>query len=327
MSSSRVLRAVLVGVILTLALLVRLEHNSSTPYTAVNDAGTYNRLGSMVAEHGDYATGDAPGDGVVGSRGPTAYFPPGFPYVLAVADLLDGHQSGGKAAIAGERAEMAILGTVSVGLIGLVALEAFGGVIALVAMVMAAVYPVFIALSGTLVAENLLVPLELLAAWAGLRARRSSRPLGWLAGAGALTGLATLTHQNAVVLLLPLAFAAVAAVRAQRQGPRPDWETRRRRGAMAGAVLLMAACTALVIAPWTIRNASELHAFVPVSTETGVTLVGTYNAESAGFAPVPYKWRFVIKLPEDRALLKHVGRLDEVAAVGPPDHPGAELHR
>ena len=79
MSSSRVLRAVLVGVILALALIVRLEHNSSTPYTAVNDAGTYNRLGSMVAQHGDYATGDAPGDGVVGSRGPDRLLPARVP--------------------------------------------------------------------------------------------------------------------------------------------------------------------------------------------------------------------------------------------------------
>ena len=60
----------------------------------------------------------------------------------------------------------------------------------------------------------------------------------WLAGAGAFTGLATLTHQNAVVLLLPLAFAAVAAVRAQHAGPRPDWEAqaaarRSRRGGAA----------------------------------------------------------------------------------------------
>ncbi|HET9105391.1 MAG TPA: glycosyltransferase family 39 protein [Solirubrobacteraceae bacterium] len=321
MSSSRVLRALAVGVILVLALFLRLEHNSSTPYKAVNDAGTYNRLAGMVAQHGDYATGDAPGDGVVGSRGPTAYFPPGFPYLLAVADLIDGHQSGHKAAIAGERAEMAVLGTVSVALIGLVAAEAFGGVIALVAMLLAAVYPVFIALSGTLVAENLVVPLELLAAWAGLRARRSGRPLAWLAGAGGFIGLATLTHQNAIVLLLPLSFAAAVAIRAQRPGPEPRVQrpgpepgppARPRRGRTPAAITLMSAAAALAIAPWTIRNAAELHAFVPVSTETGVTLVGTYNAESAGFAPVPYKWRFVITLPEDRRLLRHAGSLDEV---------------
>ena len=35
-----------------------------------------------------------------------------------------------------------------------------------------------------------------------------------------------------------------------------------------------------VVAPWTVRNAVRLHAFVPVSTETGNTLAGTYNAVS-----------------------------------------------
>src|SRR5439155_886219 len=37
---------------------------------------------------------------------------------------------------------------------------------------------------------------------------------------------------------------------------------------------------ALLIAPWTLRNATQLHAFVPVSTETGNTLAGVYNHAS-----------------------------------------------
>ena len=121
MISSRVLRALLVSAILALALGVRIDYAQTTPYKAVNDAGTYNRLASMVAQHGDYETNSAPGSGAAGSRGPTAYFPPGFPYVLALADILDGHQAGHRAAIAGERTAMALIGTLSVGLLGLVA--------------------------------------------------------------------------------------------------------------------------------------------------------------------------------------------------------------
>ena len=79
MISSRVLRALLVSAILALALGVRIDYVQTTPYKAVNDAGTYNRLASMVAQHGDYDTGSAPGSGAAGSRGPTAYFPPGLP--------------------------------------------------------------------------------------------------------------------------------------------------------------------------------------------------------------------------------------------------------
>lgn len=318
MISSRLSRALLVAVILLAALALRIAYVQATPYHAINDAGTYNRLASMVARTGDYDTGSGPGSGAGGSRGPTAYFPPGFPYFLAAVDVLDGHRSGHKPAVPGERLAMALLGTATVGLIGLVGLEALGGLIALIAMALAAVYPVLIELSGTLVAENLTVVLILAAIWAGLRARRADRPYPWIAAAGVLTGVATLTHQNAALLLIPLAFACVGAVRAGRA--RPDagmavraGEARPSRRTSTGAVALLVGCAAAAIVPWTIRNAVELHAFVPISTETGITTVGTYNREAAAYAPVPYKWIFYIRLPEDQGLFHNAGRSSEVA--------------
>jgi 4-amino-4-deoxy-L-arabinose transferase-like glycosyltransferase len=264
-----------------------------TPFKAVNDAGTYNRLASNIAQTGDYDTGSAPGSGAGGSRGPTAYFPPGFPYFLAVADLLDGHASGHKPALEGERIEQAVAGTAAVGLLGLVALELFGPATALVAMALAAGYPVLIEQTGTLVAENLLVVLELAAVWTALRARRSPHPYRWIAATGILTGLATLTHQNAILLVLPLGAAVWAA------------GTRARGGA------LLVVTTLLAIAPWTIRNAVELHHFVPVSDETGITLVGTYNRYSAAEREIPYRWRFFWKIPSDAHLVKTAGRYTE----------------
>lgn len=326
MTSSRFFRALLVAVILITALALRIGYIESTPYRAINDAGTYNRLASMVARTGDYDTGSAPGSGAGGSRGPTAYFPPGFPYFLAAVDVLDGHQSGHRPAVFGERIAMAVLGTATVGLIGLVGLEALGGLVAVVAMLLAAVYPVLIEESGTLVAENLVVVLILAALWAGLRARRAGRPgwfYAWIAGAGVLTGLATLTHQNAALILIPLAFAAWGAAGARGAegtsdttgGPGGAQGVVRRssRRTSIGAVALLVACAAAPILPWTIRNAVELHAFVPISTETGITLVGTYNREAAEYAPVPYKWIFYIRLPEDQALFHNAGRYTEVA--------------
>jgi Dolichyl-phosphate-mannose-protein mannosyltransferase len=364
-TSSRLFRALLVAVILITALALRIGYIESTPYHAINDAGTYNRLASMVARTGDYVTGNGPGSGAGGSRGPTAYFPPGFPYFLAAVDVLDGHQSGRRPAISGERIAMAVLGTATVGLIGLVGLEALGGAVSVIAMLLAAVYPVLIEESGTLVAENLVVVLILAAMWAGLRARRAARPYAWIAGTGVLTGLATLTHQNAALILIPFAFAAVGAAigrgsggttgtrgsrgttgtRGSRgttgtRGSRGTTGTRGSRGTTGtrgsggtiggrgaargaigrssrrtsiGAVALLVACAAAPILPWTIRNAVELHAFVPISTETGITLVGTYNREAANYAPVPYKWIFYIRLPEDQALFHNAGRYTEPA--------------
>ncbi len=313
--------------LLIAALAVRIAYIEHTPYRAVNDGGTYNRLGSMIARHGDYATGSAPGSGAGNSRGPTAYFPPGYPYFLGAVDILTGHSAGHRAAVTPERLAQAVTGTVAVGLIGLVALEAFGGGAALAALGLAAGYPVLIELSGTLVAENLLIVLMMAAAWTALRARRARRPYAWIATTGVLTGLATLTHENAILLVIPLAFAVRAAA-----PPRPD-RTRPRLHALAAPAILIL-ITGATIAPWTIRNAIELHHLIPVSDQTGLTLVGTYNPASAAFAPLPYKWRYFAKISQDARLVRPARHYTEVAlgdrlqaqALGYiGDHPSALL--
>jgi 4-amino-4-deoxy-L-arabinose transferase-like glycosyltransferase len=300
-------RRLLAGLLLALALGLRVGFVQSTAYRAVNDAGTYNRFASTIARHGDYVTGDGPGTGAGGSRGPTAYFPPAYPYLLALVDLIDGHASGHRAALHGERLAGAVLGTVSVGLIGLLALELGGAGAALAALGLAAVYPVLIELSGVLVAENLLVVCELAATWTALRARGSPHPWRWIAATGLATGLATLAHENAAVMLAPLALAAASAV----GGP-----VRRR----LGAVVLLGATAAAVIAPWTIRNAVELHHLVPVSDETGITLRGAYNPASAADRAVPYKWRFFWTIPGDQGVRHRAGTLSEVALSGVLEH-------
>jgi hypothetical protein len=186
------------------------------------------------------------------------------------------------------------------------------------------VYPVLIELSGTLAAENLMTPLVLAAVYCGLRVRRArgrASAYGWVAGAGVLTGLATLTHENAILIVLPLIAAAWRG--------RPRWTIR----ALAAPALLIAAA-ALTIAPWTIRNAVVMHRFIPVSDETGITLVGTYNAASAANTQVPYKWRIFYAIPGERALIRQTSHLTEpqlgdrlqsqaVKYVG--DHPLAPL--
>src|SRR5262249_35443752 len=108
---------------------------------------------------------------------------------------------------------------------------------------------------------------------------------------GILAGLGTLAHENAFVLAIPLAIGAAAAA----------GRTTRRRATGALALLI---AMALMILPWTIRNAVELHHFVPVATETGITLRGTYNPASADFHRLPYKWRFYWSIPQDQAV-KH----------------------
>jgi 4-amino-4-deoxy-L-arabinose transferase-like glycosyltransferase len=296
---SHAVRAGGIAVILILALALRIAEvqRTNASYRPINDAGSYLSLASDVAHTGDYPLSHRPGAGAAGTRGPSAYFAPGYPYFLAIVDLIDGHAVPRDGAIHPARIAQAVLGTITVALIGAVALELFGATAGLIALVLAAIYPVGIELAGTLVAENLLTPLVLAAVYAGLRARRAGRPrraYGWVAGAGVLTGVATLTHENAVLIALPLLAAL--------------WRVGPRRLVAPG---LLIATTALTILPWTIRNAEVMHRFIPVSDETGITLVGTYNAASAANPVVPYKWRLFFAIPGERALIRQAHHLTE----------------
>jgi 4-amino-4-deoxy-L-arabinose transferase-like glycosyltransferase len=296
-------KALVVGLLLALALGLRLAEIERTTYRPIDDAVFYLTMASQIAHTGDYSISHRPGAGVAGSRGPTAYFPPAFPYFLALVDLIDGHRVARDGAVQPARISQAVLGTMTVGLVGLVGLEAFGELVGLIALGVAAIYPVLIELSGTLVAENLMTLLVLAAVWAALRAGRAGRPYRWIALAGVLTGLATLTHVNGIVLVVPLAIGAWSLARASK---RPA------RGRL-GAVALLLATTLLTLVPWTIRNAVELRHFVPVATETGFTLVGTYNAASASDYRIPYKWRPFYQIPGESPSLTHPSDFTEPA--------------
>jgi 4-amino-4-deoxy-L-arabinose transferase-like glycosyltransferase len=291
-------KALVVGVLLALALGLRLAEVQRTAYQPVNDAAAYLTLASSIAHTGDYPDSHAAGSGAGGSRGPTAYFPPAFPYLLAAVDLIDGHTGPRGGAVHPARLSQAVVGTAVVALVGLVGLEAFGELVGLIALGLAAVYPVLIELSATVVAENLMTLLVLAAVWAALRMRRSDRPYRWIALAGVLSGLATLSHVNSILLIVPLAVAAWGTAQ-------PALRNR------LGAVAVLVATVVLTLVPWTVRNAIELHRFVPVADETGITLIGTYNAASAANHAIPYRWRVFYRVPGEPRSIDHPTGLSE----------------
>jgi Dolichyl-phosphate-mannose-protein mannosyltransferase len=279
-------RTAIAGALLLAALVIRIAEVQRTSYRPLNDGASYLTLAAEIAHSGDYSSHD---HGAGDSRGPSAYFPPAYPYLLAAVDVLDGYHTARGPAVQPARIANALLGTVIVGLVGLVALEAIGPTVALIALALAAFYPAFIELSAVIVAENVLTALVLAAVYAGLRARSGPHPYLWIAAAGVLTGLAALTHENGVVLVIPLAIAAWSATNGMPRGP---------------ALLVVAAV--LTVLPWTIRDAIELHSFIPVSDEAGITLAGTYNRAAAADHLIPYRWRLF--LPE-----RHPSRLAEPA--------------
>jgi 4-amino-4-deoxy-L-arabinose transferase-like glycosyltransferase len=272
----------LVVAVLAVALGLRVGLVQGSSYKPINDAKSYMQLASQIAHAGDYSGGDV---GAGNSRGPTAYFPPAYPYFLAPFS----------GSVHAARIAQAVLGTIVVGLIGLIALELFGQTVALLALALAAVYPPFVELSSVLVAETLLTAFVLAAVWAGLRARRSPRPYRWSLLAGVLCGLAALSHDNGFLVAIPLLFGV--------------WGLGAGRRAIAPALVLGAAV--LTVVPWTVRDAVVMHAFVPISDETGLTLAGTYNANSQHDSRLPWAWRYYANIPADRSLYLQAPRLTE----------------
>jgi 4-amino-4-deoxy-L-arabinose transferase-like glycosyltransferase len=119
---------------------------------------------------------------------------------------------------------------------------------------------------STLVSEALFIPLVLVGIWLVLRYRDDPR-LRWLVLAGIGSGLIVLCRSNGVLVALALAFG-VWILR-----PRWSWSA-------LGAPAAVIGVAALVVLPWTIRNAIELDAFVPVSTQDGFAIAGQYNDTS-----------------------------------------------
>jgi 4-amino-4-deoxy-L-arabinose transferase-like glycosyltransferase len=116
--------------------------------------------------------------------------------------------------------------------------------------------------------------------------------------AGVLGGLTILTRANATVLLLPLALAVWTV--------RPRWSP---QALVAPAVLV--ALALLTVSPWTIRNAVVLHRFIPVSTQLGSALAGTYNDQARTDEENPASWRSIRHVPEYRALYVRLRQIPE----------------
>jgi 4-amino-4-deoxy-L-arabinose transferase-like glycosyltransferase len=281
LSNPRAIRVVAAS-LLTLALILRLVAIEHYHYVPINDARSYLNSAHAISKYGTYHDGD---HAAGGTRGPSAYFPPAYAYLLSVVDKLTGGPALGTSTVNLARILQALLGTATVALIGLVALELFGAGAALLALAIAAIYPVLIELSSVLVAENLLTVLELAAVYTALRARRTSTPTRWVVGTGVLVGLAALTHTNAALIGIPLAFA-VSGIPLPRRAMR-----RRGRMAKLAAPATMLVVALLTVTPWLVRDAVVFHHFVPISTEDGITLAGTYNATSAASDP-PYRWLY-----------------------------------
>jgi 4-amino-4-deoxy-L-arabinose transferase-like glycosyltransferase len=280
-SSTRRVSVALAAVV-TLALIVRLAVVFATPHwhpaNPYVDAGEYDRDAvALVSGHG-FGVSDATYHG-----GPTAYHPPLFSIALAGVYEVSGTSNPVHRWKAG-RAFEAVLGAVAVGLVWLVALELFGALVALLAGVLAAVYPPLVLIGSSLMSESLFIPLALGAVYTGLQARRGVGEDGvwrWQAATGALGALSALTRESGLVLMAGLIWLAWPAL------GHSGWRAWR---ALRGPLVVLAVGL-LVLTPWTIRNATTFHEFEPLTTGSGYALAGAYDHEAQTSKRFPAMWQ------------------------------------
>jgi len=199
---------------------------------------------------------------------PTGSHPPLFSLVLAIVSKL-----GGTSYLAHQLAG-AVLGAVTVALVGLIGRRVGGPRVGLIAALVAAVYPVLVSADGALMSEALYGALIAGALLLGFRLADRGDRLSALA-LGVVIGLAALTRTEAL-LLVPLLGLPLAL--------------RGSGGRAARAVLVCAGC-ALALLPWTLRNLSAFERPLLVTSNDGTVLAGancpaTYSGIDVG------AWRF-----------------------------------
>jgi 4-amino-4-deoxy-L-arabinose transferase-like glycosyltransferase len=198
----------------------------------------------------------------------TAAYPPLWPTLLAVPAWL------GVGTTRNYELTGALVGVVTVVLVGVLGRRVAGPRVGLAAAAIAALSPFLVAADGSLMSESLytcLVTGILLAAYAVIRVPSAWR---WLV-LGALGGLATLTRGDGLVI------AAVLLVTVA-------WRTRGTKGISGslGAGVAVRAM-AVVVAPWVARNAARVDGVV-ISTNVGGMVEGancarTYSGTQIGF--------------------------------------------
>lgn len=188
---------------------------------------------------------------------PTSYYPPGYPLFLGILTWISSPFTDAPWMVAG--LVQALLGTASVALVASVAKRLAGAVPALVAAALYALYPNLIFHTGVLLGETLYNFL-FLAFLAVLLSRPWSVAMpGWrILSAGVLLGLA--------VLVRPISLAVIPVVVVCWLLARKDYRMTARWSVVLCAGVL------LCVVPWTVRNQLRMHAFVPISTNTGDNL-------------------------------------------------------
>jgi 4-amino-4-deoxy-L-arabinose transferase-like glycosyltransferase len=209
--------------------------------------------------------------GLYGKSIATAFHPPLFPALLAIAsavglDTYTAHQIVGCA-----------LGAAGLPVMALVGRRIAGERAGLAAAAIGAVFIPFMAREALLLSEAVYTPLIALALLAVLRLRE--RPDARRAlELGAVIGLAALTRGEALFLVVLLAVPAA-------------WTAIGQRGRRLRLAALACLATVVVCLPWCVRNTLEFDRATLITTGDGATVAGA-NLPSTFHGPLLGSWDF-----------------------------------
>jgi 4-amino-4-deoxy-L-arabinose transferase-like glycosyltransferase len=216
-----------------------------------DDTSFYHTIASQLAEGNGFS--QLNGD-------PTAAWPPVWPFLLSLVYRVFGSDP-----TAGEVFN-AFIGAATVPLLYFVARRALGRREAIFAGLFLALMPGQIFWNDVLLSETVAV-FEVVGFMA-LMIVLPERRLSW-AAIGVAVGIAALTRGDGwFLIVIPIAIA-------WRQLPG-------REVAIRTAIALGVAV--LCVAPWTIRNADKMHAFVPVSNNFAATFWSGHSSQADGYA-------------------------------------------
>jgi 4-amino-4-deoxy-L-arabinose transferase-like glycosyltransferase len=255
--------------IFCLALVVRIVYNVTVAgnYTPIYDAALYNNIARNIVDEHCFC---------LASYRSTVSRPPLWPFIIAIIYFIAGKHE----FLA--RLFYCFLGSGTCVLIYFFAKDIFGRRIALFSGVIAAIYTGLFIYDGWLYTESLYTFCLLMFTYSLYRLQRTPLILDlkgrsrfsalfkygrWATLCGIFLGFVALTRPNGLILLsLPYIWAVILVL-----AKIMPWR------AVVGNVLIITCITVLMVAPWTYRNYTVSHAFVPVSTGMGEVLRGSYN--------------------------------------------------
>jgi 4-amino-4-deoxy-L-arabinose transferase-like glycosyltransferase len=264
--------------VLTLAAIVRFLLLLLWTPELSGDALDYDRLARALLD----------GRGYVNARGePTSFRPPLYPAFVAAGYTLS------EGAVQGVRFLQATLDVGTVALTYLIGRWLFGRGPDLLAALLISVNLGTVAATGQLLSETLFTFLLMATVAVTIRwlwAIREGRLQAFVVlgiGTGLLLGAGTLTRGIFLWYFVPLTVMVIWTRWVGK--PASDWVPSESalRKATLGAILVVPLTFILVLTPWTLRNYRVHGAFIPVATQTGITLYASYNPPGGIFGVLP----------------------------------------